>query len=117
MPTTADDWIWHSESPFLAIGGWEGGAPEMARIIRESLTAYPVEHLVSALGSTWEQLIKLGTGDGIDRELWHVRYILERYQPDLLPAYDAARQQSSGFTFTALNLVHVPLVLQPGFLF
>jgi len=55
----------------------------MARIIRESLTAYPGEHLVSALGSTWEQLIKFGTGDGIDRNLWHVRYVLERYQPDL----------------------------------
>ena len=109
MPTTADDWIWHSESPFRAIGGWEGGAPEMARMIRESLMAYPVEHLVSAFGSTWEQLIKLGTGDGIDRELWHVRYVLERYQPDLLPAFDAARQQSKGFTFTALNFVHVPL--------
>jgi hypothetical protein len=109
LPTTADDWIWHSESPFLAIGGWEGGAPEMARIIRESLTDYPVAHLISALGSTWEQFIKFGTGDGIDRNLWHVRYILEQYQPDLLPAYDAARQQSSGFTFTALNLIHVPL--------
>ena len=48
----------------------------MARIIRESLMAHPVEHLVSAFGSTWEQLIKLGTGDGIDRELWHVRYVL-----------------------------------------
>ena len=58
LPTTADDWIWHSESPFLAIGGWEGGAPEMARIIRESLTAYPVAHLISALGSTWEQFYK-----------------------------------------------------------
>jgi hypothetical protein len=109
LPTTADDWIWHSKSPFQAIGGWEGGAPEMARIIRESLTAYPVEHLVSALGSTWEQLIKLRTGDGIDRGLWHVRYTLEQYQPDLLPAFDAARQQSSGFTFTALNLIHVPV--------
>jgi len=120
MPTTADDWIWRGDSPFIAIGGWEGGAPEMSRITRESLVAYPVEHLVSALAATWGQFIKLGTGDGIDRGLWHVRYTLEQYQPQLLPAYDAARQQRVGFEFTVLNLLHVPLaygaVMALGFL-
>jgi hypothetical protein len=109
MPATADDWIWGYDGPFIAIGGWEGGAPEMSRIMRESLSAYPGQHIASALGSTWEQMIRLDTGDGIDLNLWHTRYILERYEPVLLPVYDAARQQTIGFTFTELNHFHIPL--------
>jgi hypothetical protein len=111
LPITANDWIWAANSPFQEIGGWDSGASEMARITWQSLMAYPADHLRSALRATYQQLVAVATGDGIEPGLWHVHYTLERYRPHLLSVFEAARQQQMGFSFQALNQIHVPLTL------
>jgi hypothetical protein len=111
LPTTANDWIWGIDSPFREIGGWDGGASEMARITWGSLKAYPAHHLFSALRATYRQLVTVATGDGIEPELWDVRGALEKHRPHLLQGFDGARQQRAGFSFQALNQVHVPILL------
>ena len=112
MPTTANDWIWHQDSPFKAIGGWGGADAEMSRITRESLERYPLMHLETAAASTLEQLVKLKTGDGLDEWQEVTRWMVSGYLPHLNPGFLDARQQREEVTqglFDALNAVHVPV--------
>ncbi|MBY0431145.1 MAG: hypothetical protein K2Q10_08105, partial [Rhodospirillales bacterium] len=57
LPATGDEWLWSDASPFRKLGAWEGLNEEMGRIARESLAAYPAQHLSTAL---WASLHQFG---------------------------------------------------------
>ena len=109
MPRSADDWNWGWGSPLNEIGGWSGGASEMARISQASLALYPVEHLEAALASTARQLLRVRLGDGLVDDLDHTVYVfqerLSRHNSDYL----AARQQNQELGFTVINRIQVPI--------
>jgi hypothetical protein len=112
LPRTTDDWHWASDSPLHELGGWSAFEPEARRIIRESLTLYPGQHLVSAAAFTAQQLVTLRTGDGIrSRDNHHALSVFRRLAPGLVPRFEASRQQHDWFDFRALNAVQVPLAL------
>jgi hypothetical protein len=109
LPTNADDWIWDAGSPFLAIGGWEGGNDEMRRIAVESLTLLPIEHLWGVLNNTWTQFWSFATGDGLDEGniYWNLEYTLATYNPRAMTAFAGTRQHAAQLSFAAISSVHV----------
>ena len=109
LPHTADDWIWGKDSPFMAIGGWENGGPEMARITRAALIAYPLANLGSALASTWEQGTRVRVGVGLTEWHGHTIAMMKERLPGHNSAYQASRQQRHELDFAALNLIQVPV--------
>lgn len=113
LPKTGDDWIWGTESQFEALGGWAGAADEMRQIGLDSLRAYPLQHVQTALTSAFAQFVAIAAGEGVDRmkpeDLWHTRYAVERFEPGALPAYDSARQQHGDLSFVGLNRIYLPV--------
>lgn len=118
MPTTADDFIWHKDSPFTRIGGWQGAAPELSRLVGSIVTAYPGAFMTTALKSTWDQLTRVETGDGLDEWQEVTRWVFRVFMPDgQNQAFTGARQQQQQTTqalFDALNLIHVPVAHLSG---
>ncbi len=117
MPTTANDFIWHTESPFRKIGWWGGADAELSRLSRDAIAAYPVEFVATSIRSTLEQLVKVRTGDGLDEWQEVTRWVLTTQMPRPVDGFDAARQQRERITqpvFDALNTVHVPVAHLSG---
>jgi hypothetical protein len=108
LPTSADDYLWGSASPFLRLGGFEGSAAEAGRIIAETLRRYPWAHIASAVDNTVQQFTSFATGDGIEPQQSVLLPILSKVTPQHLDAYGAARQQNGLTTFGWLNVVHIP---------
>ena len=108
LPTTANDYIWLDDSPFRAIGGWEGGAEEMGRIARRTVIEYPWMHLTTAIESALDQFVTLRTGDMLDDNNWYTRWVLESRLPHLVPAFDASLQAAWALPMEAVNRLHVP---------
>lgn len=108
MPISADDWLWANDTPFYKLGGVEGFEPEERHIIVETLKLYPMMHLKTALIATLDQLTSFATEISIDDNDPTFDAIRD-YAPQLLPAYQAARQQAQRFDIGPLNLIHVPL--------
>jgi hypothetical protein len=106
---TADDWLWAEESPIYALGGFAQFEPEARRIVLESLTLYPLQHLNTAVVSTARQFIAFATGDGLTPWNWSTQFAFEKFAPDALKGYVAGRQAQSEFDFTWINVFHVPL--------
>lgn len=112
MPTDANAFLWHEDSPLNDIGGWKGAEPELAALVKATILAYPGTFLTTALQATGEQLLTIGSGDGLTE--WH--YMTRRVFDRMLPTqqdleFNAARQQREEISptlFTALNRVHVP---------
>jgi len=112
LPETADDWMWAPDSPLQKLGEWDGFEPEARRIIGETLRLYPALHLATALKSAGEQLVTLKTGSGIrSGDNHHALSVFERFTPDLVPRFQASRQQHDWFGFTLVNAVQVPFLL------
>lgn len=111
MPKTADDWIWAKGSPFADIGGWEGGADEMARLTREAVRAYPLENLRSALASMADQLTRVRLGVGLVEWHGHTIAMVHERLPGHEAAYQASRQQRKEIAFTTINGFQAPLAL------
>lgn len=109
VPHAADDWLWAEESPIYVLGGFDAFEPEARRIVLESLTLYPAEHLKTALASTAKQFIAIATGDGLTPWNWGTQYAMEKFAPDALRGYVAGRQATSEFDFSRVNTIHVPL--------
>ncbi|MCK9918880.1 hypothetical protein MXD81_58130 [Microbacteriaceae bacterium K1510] len=107
MPISADDWLWANDTPFYKLGGVDGFEPEEKRIIVETLKLYPMMHLRTALAATLDQLTSFATEISIDDNDPTFDAIRD-YAPQLLPAYQAARQQAQRFDVGPLNLLHVP---------
>ena len=113
MPQTANDFLWHPDSPFRQIGWWDGAEAELGALSKQIITAYPGEFLSTALVATGEQMLKIHTGDGLDEWQEVTRWVFATLLPEQQNlGFLAARQQNSGFTqslFDALNMIHVPV--------
>jgi hypothetical protein len=111
VPRTADDWLWHYETPFWELGGPEGYEDEERRIIRETLMRYPLAHLGTALTSSLEQLFTLETS--VATRPWdneHTFFVLAQLHPDLASrVLDAPQQYAGAFDLAPLNRIHVPI--------
>ena len=108
LPATADEFLW-GESVFDKLGRFDGLGDEMRTIVLESLLAYPLTQIETALAAAAKQLIKVRTGEGVIPEVWHTYGMMEMYAPSVLPAMRAARQQRGELHFAAINAVHVPI--------
>jgi hypothetical protein len=112
LPTNGDDFLWHEgdKGLFAQIGYfWDKGG-EMATITRDSLTLYPGLHVATALRSTAQQLVMVGSGDGIVYNVWDAYGEIERLTPQAVPAAHAARQRTGDLAdFAKLNLLQAPL--------
>jgi hypothetical protein len=112
LPSDGDNWLWDAEaSPLHKLGGWEAFEPEAARIVKESLRQYPLQHLAAFIQGTLTQLVMVETGEDITPWTWHVRGVFENQAPSAYKRFVAARQQQALFDFTWLNYVHVPIAL------
>lgn len=118
LPATADDFIWHTDSPFRAIGGWGGADAELSRLVGGIITAYPGAFLSTALVATWDQLTMVKTGDGLDEWQEVTRWIFSSQLPgrrylDFMSARQQ-REETTRSLFDALNMVHVPVAHLSG---
>lgn len=115
LPNTADDFIWHKDSPFAAIGGWDGANAELSRLVTGIITAYPGTFLSTALVATADQFAMVKTGDGLDEWQEVTRWIFRSFMPEAQNlAFISARQQREQIRqplFDSLNAVHVPVAL------
>jgi hypothetical protein len=109
LPDKGDDWLWDTNSPLWRIGGWEKFAGEAQHIVLDSLPAYPLLHLRAAATGMVRQFFLLRSGDDIVGWTWHTHGMLKKFAPKAYPAFLAARQQRTGFDFTWLNMLHVPV--------
>ena len=109
LPNTADDWLWHLESPIHKLGGFEEFEPEARRIVLDSLSLYPLMHIRTAALSTLKQFVAIATGDGLTPWSWYTRLTFEQMAPAALQGYLAGKQATVLFDFTWINLVHLPV--------
>jgi hypothetical protein len=97
LPAYAEAFIFDADSPLQKIGGDHDPRVhrEIVAIIERSLARHPLEHLRRAIALTATQLVDVGVGGVIEPLMSaHTRWVLSRNAPSLLPAFDAARQQS-----------------------
>ena len=112
LPNSSDGWLWGWDSPFYKLGGADGFAPETRRIIADTLRMYPGQHGATAARAALQQFVMVRTGEGIHpRDIEHAARALERFGPDVMPRYRAARQQHDAYDFAWINRIHVPLAL------
>ena len=116
LPTTADDWAWGWDSPFGKLGGWQGYEAEPRRIIGETLTLYPGQHVATALQSALQQFASVKTGEGLSPDNNEfAEQDIARLAPAVMPRFRAARQQNDRLGVGWLNTIHVPLALFASF--
>jgi hypothetical protein len=110
LPDDADKFFW-GETVFDRLGRFDGLHDEMQTIVLESLREYPALQLKTALKAFATQLVRVGTGYGVNTEIWHSYGMIENFVPAALPAMKAARQQRGelGAVFASINRVHVPV--------
>ena len=108
LPRDGDTFLWGG-SVFDKLGRFAGLGDEMRTIVLGSLRDYPAMQAETALRDTAQQLVEVGTGEGIVTTLWHTYGIIERYTPSVVPAMRAARQQHGEIGFAAINLIDVPV--------
>jgi MFS family permease len=110
LPDNADVWFWGSPL-FNSLGRFAGLAPEMEKIVVQSLIEYPGLQAKTAAIATAKQLIEVHTGEGVINAVWHTYGVIERYTPQLARAMHAAHQQRGDIGFTIINSVHYPIAL------
>jgi hypothetical protein len=108
LPKDADDFLWGG-GVFDKLGRFAGMDDEMRRIVLGALADYPGQQLKSALTETAKQLTMVDTGAGVVNWVWNTYETIETFVPAAVPAMKAARQQRTGISFTAVNLVQVPV--------
>lgn len=109
LPKTAEQWLWFPDSPFAALGHFDGTASESQRIVNDILTRYPGGFFLSTIKDTAEQLIDFRTGDQIEPQEWALHGSLIRFIPNQMAAYMSARQQQGDIGFHYVNDVHWPV--------
>lgn len=110
LPATADQFLW-GNSMFNTLGRFKGLNDEMSFIVLHSLIEYPAKQADAALAATAQQLVHVGTGEGINEWIGHTYGIIERYIPTQVGPMRAANQQRWRLDFTAVNYVHIPVAL------
>ncbi len=108
LPPTADDFLWGG-GEFDKLGRFAGLDDEMRHIVLASIREYPLMQIRTALTSTAEQLVEVGTGEGVLTTIWHTYGIIEHYTPAAVPAMRAARQQHGELGFRAINALDEPV--------
>ncbi len=103
------DFLWSYNSPFDALGQFDGFYDEASDIIGVSLKQYPWMNLKAAAADLSEQLVTFRTGDGVEPLSGVPDPIFKRLMPDMLDDYLASRQQRGAFDFGWINAVQVPL--------
>jgi hypothetical protein len=113
LPYHANDFLWHqgADGPFVLIGAFDKGADEMREIALASLWQYPGLHLRTAVRSTLEQLVAVGTGWGIVYDVWDAYGHIEHLTPKAVPAAHSAKQRHRQLDFEPINKLHVPVAL------
>jgi len=115
LPHTADDFLWHQgdRGPFAHIGGFEGGAGEMKRIVLDSVVQYPGLHLWTAIKSTALQLSRVRTGDGVVHDIGFTYGVLDSDAPEMKSAMTASLQRRGKLKaiFDGVNRMHEPFTL------
>jgi hypothetical protein len=112
LPESADDWMWAPDSPFSKLGSWQEFTPEAERIIVGTILTDPGAHIVTAVRAALQQLVSVGTGDGVSPDNnWHATWVLSEHAPNAMARFRAAGQQRDLFDFTAINRVQVPIAL------
>lgn len=110
LPATADQFLW-GNGVFNALGRFKGLNDEMGFIVLHSLAEYPARQAEAALIDTAQQLVHVGTGEGVNEWIGHTYGIIERYIPTQVEPMRAANQQRWRLDFTTVNYVHVPVAL------
>jgi hypothetical protein len=110
LPATADRFLWGS-SVFNDLGRFKGLNDEMGFIVRQSLAEYPARQAEAAIVATAQQLVHVGTGEGINTWIGHTYGIIERYIPSQIKPMRAAYQQRDDIDFVTINRLHVPVAL------
>jgi hypothetical protein len=108
LPRDADAFLW-GESVFNQLGRFDGLGDEMRHIVLGSLREYPRLQIETAVAGTLVQLEKVRTGEGVVNTIWHTYGIMQRYTPNVLSSMRAARQQTSGLPFEAINKIDQPI--------
>ena len=108
LPRNANDFLWGGDEAALRqSGGFAALEPEARIIIWESLTRHPLENIRTAVEAAASQFIWFSTGEGLDGALWHARWRLQAYRPDLLASFDSAlQQQKPMIDLSLLNQIH-----------
>lgn len=109
LPLDADEFLWAPGSVFDKLGRFDGLDSEMRAIVLGSLRAYPAMQIKAALVATAKQLVTVGTGEGINANMWHTYGIIERYTPYNVKAMRAAHQQHNDLNFQPIDRVHIPV--------
>ena len=110
FPETADAFLW-GDSVFNTLGRFAGLDPEMREIVLGSLRAYPLWQIQAAAKAVAIQLVRVESGEGVVKEIWHTEGMVERYVPAALPGLRAARQHRTELYFDAINAIHVPVAI------
>jgi hypothetical protein len=108
LPRDADEWFWGSDL-FDQLGRFAGLDKEMEKIALGALREYPGMQIKAAVVAAARQLVFVASGEGVLRTIWHTYAIIDRYTPQAAPAMHAARQQTQGIDFTAINRLHRPV--------
>ncbi len=104
MPTYAEAFVFIPDSPLRKIGGPYDPKvrAEIAAIIMQSLIHHPIDNAVRAAELIAMQFVDFGTGGVMDPLTPEVTPpSIARYVPQLLPAFEAARQQSEAVDLDA----------------
>ena len=109
LPKTAERWLWFPDSPFVALGHFKGTAAESQRIVYDSFARYPGAIFRAAVEDTAVQLVTFRTGDQIEPQEWVLHQNLDKFIPEQMNAYMAARQQRGDIRFHTVNDIHVPV--------
>jgi hypothetical protein len=107
LPNDADKFFW-GEGVFDQLGRFQGLSDEMSTIVLESLAAYPWQQIKGAVVGTAQQLVMVATGYGVNTEVWHTYGMIGEYEPQMVPAMEAAHQQHD-LKFPAINRLHMPV--------
>lgn len=108
LPLDADEFLW-GKSVFDKLGRFEGLDDEMRTIVLGSLRDYPALQIKAALVAAAKQLVTVGTGEGINANMWHTYGIIERFTPYNKNAMRAAHQQHNDLSFRLIDKVHIPV--------
>ncbi len=109
IPELADDWLWGEGTAFYKLGSWDGYAEEQARIIRDTLWLYPLEHLTTAIVATLGQVTSFETEVSI-HDNGPTFQAFADLAPDLVAPLMNARQQSGRLDAAPLNpTLYVPV--------
>ena len=112
LPLNANDFLWHDDD-FWKLGGWTGMQGEADRIVKGCLARYPFTYAVTSLELMLQQLVMVDTGDGLAPMQSFTGHAIQKYYPQEMRAFIAARQQRR-IDFALVNDLQVPLLLLSG---